>query len=88
MLYREQPKIRPRCPECGKEMTLCTARKHPYFLCVGNYHEGEKRHEPILIGIKGENAWFQFEKLVDLETMEIIDNPYFSQEETKERRKK
>jgi len=62
---------KPKCPKCGREMNLNQIRSHYYWLCC------DLSHYPVSLGIKGQDGYFQFRKLVDPITLEIVDNPYF-----------
>ena len=70
MMEPEQPRRKPKCPKCGQEMSLQSARSHYYWLCSHHFF-------PVQLGIKGQDANFQFKRLVDPVTLEILDNPYF-----------
>jgi len=62
-----KPKRKPICPECGQEMELCQTVDHYYWTC---HNHSSATH----YGIKGQGANFQFAKLVDPVTLEIVDN--------------
>ena len=67
MMNNWNPKRKPKCPECGQEMELHQIVSHYYWAC---HNHSYVTH----YGIKGQGAYFQFDKLVDPVTLEIVEN--------------
>ena len=58
-------------------MTLAVSVNHYYWMCVN------LSHYPVHLGIRGQDAWFQFRQVVDPVTLAIMDNPYFEEDGAK-----